>query len=149
MSKFIVTLDFTVALETVDVDTRLFQLTRDFHCTVNNLPIVIPAGFPTDLASVPAATKWIIDDDAPYILRAAVLHDYLYQHQGLVGVTFTRSECDSILSSAMKCCRASWSERALVYTAVRIGGWWAWNNHSERKAAIRVTLATSTDTAIA
>ncbi|MCE9518167.1 MAG: DUF1353 domain-containing protein [Verrucomicrobia bacterium] len=145
--SFDVLIEQTIGLETVDVDTRLFRLFRDYHCHINNMPVVVPEGTLTDLASVPRAAKIIIDDDDPHILRAAVLHDWLYQNHGHVIdkdghllASLTRRECDDILQEAMRCCRATWPERAVVYLAVRIGGWVPWNKPNERKTAMRATF---------
>lgn len=80
--------------------------------------ITAPAGFKTDLASIPRILwSWLSPDD-PQIRDAAVIHDYLYT----VRDKGTRKEADELLVEMMKSLSASWFTRELVWTAVRVGG---------------------------
>ena len=45
--------------------------------------LVIPAGFVSDLASIPGVAQSLISKLGPHI-RAAIVHDYLYWTQGLL-----------------------------------------------------------------
>jgi len=139
--SFDVRIEPTAGFDTIDDDSRLMRLYRPFHASVNGLPVTVPTGFLTDLASIPRLARWFMDGAHPHILRAAILHDYLYQTQA----RFDRRQADQILSQAMRCCRATWTERAVVYLAVRAGGWLAWNNHSKRKFDLQVAARFATD----
>ena len=85
--------------------------------------IEVPAGFPTDLGSIPRGARNLAQStDAP---EAFVVHDWNYQ-TGQV----TRAEADNILHEMLKS-RVSWFSQKLIYTGVRLGGWVAWNKHRE------------------
>lgn len=84
--------------------------------------IVVPAGFETDLASVPRAFRCYLDDDSPFIRAPSALHDYLYTSPG----AFTRKSCDDILYSAMLESGATKIQAGIVYFAVRIFGHKYW-----------------------
>lgn len=90
--------------------------------------IVVPAGTVSDFASVPGIVKGYLDDDAPAILYASIVHDYLYGVGGALpdGRTFTRQQADAILREAMIASGARTTQAALVYAAVRAFGWRNW-----------------------
>ncbi len=81
------------------------------------LAVVVPCGFETDFASVPKWFRHWIDNDEHWLVRPAVLHDWLYWQGRL-----PRSVCDAILR------RACLSEGApawaawTVWAAVRLFG---------------------------
>lgn len=76
----------------------------------------VPAGFVTDLDSVPRLP-------VVYLLlkgrarAAAVLHDWLY-YDGLVG----RAEADTFFFKAMAATGVGWWRRWLIWAGVRLGG---------------------------
>ena len=81
--------------------------------------ITVPAGFVTDLASVPQALRSFAsmdDTQAP-----AVLHDWLYRK----GIG-TRAEADRLLFDAMRSKGAGWFKARAWWLAVRLGGWISW-----------------------
>lgn len=128
-----VTLDPFADLRTMPGEQRLFKLLAPFHASKDGKPFVIPAGFFTDLASIPNAAEWFIQNDAPTILRGALGHDFFYQYAGHPpGCPFsvTRAEADEFLREAMAVCGASWSQRWTVWGAVRVGGFNAWKPHA-------------------
>ena len=54
-----------------------FRTTRQIVYPIcQNCNIVVPAGFPTDLASIPKGLRWLVPKFGPWD-EAAVLHDYL------------------------------------------------------------------------
>lgn len=59
--------------------------------------IVVPAGFKTDLASVPKILHPIVSPGGNWN-RASIIHDYLYSVKGLLpsGEKLTRKQCDRI-----------------------------------------------------
>lgn len=82
--------------------------------------ITVPEGFVTDLASIPRAFHWLIPVNGKH-RSAAIIHDYLY-----VVKDRSRSEADAIFLEAMKSSGVRWSQRRVMYLAVRLGGGIAW-----------------------
>jgi hypothetical protein len=80
---------------------------------------IIPAGFKTDLASVPQVFQWLVDDHAA-ILKAALLHDYLYSlvRKG----EFSQRDADGILRRVLHEEGVPLIRRNLIWGAVRAGG---------------------------
>lgn len=83
--------------------------------------IVVPAGFVTDLASIPRMLRWLLQQNGNS-RRAAVLHDFLYATQPV-----TRAEADSIFRAALKAERVIGIGRGLYWAGVRVGGWLPWS----------------------
>lgn len=94
--------------------------------------ITVPAGFVTDLASIPRAAWRYIAPTDPCIEMPSVVHDFLYAHQGDIGLTpaLTREECDDVLIEAMTLCGARWDQRAAVKAAVNLFGGSHWKANS-------------------
>ncbi|HOX51176.1 MAG TPA: DUF1353 domain-containing protein [Fibrobacteria bacterium] len=82
---------------------------------------VVPAGFETDLASVPRAIWWI-PGFSPFgrIEKPSVLHDWLYWKD--CPVPCTRLFADQVLDAGMVSEGENLLVRSLVYRGVRIGG---------------------------
>lgn len=85
--------------------------------------VTVPRGFETDLASIPAIARGIIDPEAPCILEASIIHDRLYTKSG-AGVT--RAQADSVLAEAMRVLGAPEWKITLVWAAVRLFGGAHW-----------------------
>ena len=124
------------------------------HCKVSigdDGTITVPAGYITDLASVPRSIWAVI---SPFdVARAAVIHDLLYEYINTQYKTVNNSAAaedgpvtkkereqyreiaDNIFREAMRNSEPSvpswkiWS----AYTAVRLFGRWAINNSAPRK----------------
>lgn len=99
--------------------------------------VTIPAGFITDLASIPTAVQWLLPPDGKYehglivwLLRlfgrdgwdwryahAAIVHDYLYKH-----AIATKRIADIVFYEAMGVSRVYTWLRLIMYLAVRVGG---------------------------
>lgn len=90
--------------------------------------IVVPPGFLTDLASIPQLAQAIYPVNDKH-RRAAVVHDYLYTIQDR-----SRAAADLIFLEAMAACDVRWSQRRVMYRAVRLGGWVAWNSNAHSLA---------------
>lgn len=74
-----------------------------WHDRKSDCCIVIPAGYDTDLASVPAVLRPICATYGAYN-RASIVHDWLYEVRGLISVSgpkFTRWQCDRIFFDIM------------------------------------------------
>jgi hypothetical protein len=87
--------------------------------------IEVPAGFVTDLASVPRILWPLLPPFGRYT-GAAVVHDWLYSEHRLGHGHFARCNADSILLEAMIDLNVGRVTRNLVWIGVRLGGWWAW-----------------------
>ncbi len=91
--------------------------------------VEVPAGFETDLASVPWFGRWLVSSWRG-TARAAVIHDFLYS---VVGRRhgFTRSQADAIFREALKVTGSRlWP---VIWVAVRLFGLAAWRGR-EREA---------------
>ena len=89
--------------------------------------ITVPAGFVTDLTSVPRILFTIFPRDGKY-LEAAIIHDYLYSVQkDCDGNSISRKFADKVFLEAMKSLNVRWTRRRAIYVGVRTGGWVAWN----------------------
>lgn len=110
--------------------------------------IVIPAGFRFDGASVPRLA-WSLTGILPdgLIRAAAMLHDWLYQHGGMLPAgsqwsrhvgpenpwravhgRWSRLGADRMFGAIMKECGIGWVKRWLAVKAVRIGGGGSWRH---------------------
>lgn len=112
--------------------TQLWQFLEDYVTRVKIddvwYTITNREGAVTDLASVPAITKNIIDDDDPRILFPCCPHDALYENGGKLddGTLVPRETVDEILRVGMlRRGASSWIAR-LVYFAVRAAGGKHW-----------------------
>ena len=160
MSSFTTKLDYTVLdydqfqrdiKEGIHIDSRLYdgkhwRLDSEYDYCVGEEGsgecIHVPAGFITDMASVPRIF-WNIYPPFGLYGKAAILHDYLYSVCGRTpsekdknGLTFyliyTRAECDAIFKEAMGVLNCSWHCRGNIYTGVRLGGWITWANYKKK-----------------
>jgi hypothetical protein len=93
--------------------------------------IHIPAGYQTDLASVPRipGVYWRVGNTA---VLPAIVHDYLYEY-GRVGLT--RKAADEVFLEAMEDEDDPpwWTTRRIMYRAVRLGGWRGWNKYRKER----------------
>jgi hypothetical protein len=102
---------------------RRWTVKEPFTFLLEDVPIVIPAGFWTDFASVPKCIWPIID---PYELgRAPVVHDYLY----FVGYMEDKDYCDQVFFYAMMVDGVDRWKCSVAYRAVSWFGGWAWANY--------------------
>jgi hypothetical protein len=85
----------------------------------------VPAGFQTDLASVPRLPLvFLLAGDCAR--EAAVVHDYLYStHQ------VDRATADAVLREASAVTGVPWWRRQLMYAGVRMGGASHWDPEPE------------------
>ena len=90
--------------------------------------VTVPTGFVTDFASIPQIFWSVLRPDGEYAY-AAVVHDYLYWTQ-----TRSREEADDILKMAMEDFEVGAVTAGTIYSAVRMGGQFAWDGNAEKKA---------------
>lgn len=95
--------------------------------------LLIPAGYVYDLASVPRALRWIMDEDHVSTL-AALAHDHLYRSGGRPepgtvwpdGWCCSRREADALLLALAIRQGCPWLRAWAAWCAVRVGGAGAW-----------------------
>lgn len=103
-------------------------LEKDFVYVTNDGGVIeVPAGFVTDLASIPRVFHAVIPVNGKH-RKAAVVHDWLYVSQ-----IMSRAESDKVFLKAMEESGVRWSLRWVMYSAVRSAGWLYWN---ERKSKL-------------
>lgn len=78
---------------------------------------IVPAGFVTDLASIPRLMRWLFNVNGRSRLPA-ILHDWLYRS----GI-YSRAEADALFKEACLAAGVWWGERYSLWLGVRIGGW--------------------------
>lgn len=84
----------------------------------------VPAGFITDLASIPQVLRGLYHQTGKS-RRAAVLHDFLYCIQ-----LSTRAEADALFLEALKSEGVGVLVRWSMWAGVRAGGWVYWNKRA-------------------
>jgi len=97
--------------------------------TYQYAPVDVPAGFATDLASVPWYLWSWLPNDGLY-LHAAIIHDWLYWDQGR-----PREEADNILWVDMTDLKVGYATRQAIYQGVHWRGQGAWDANAKLKAA--------------
>lgn len=113
-------------------DGETFVLTQDLAVETRLGTIIIPAGFKTDLASIPPRLRSIVSVLGKHFI-AAILHDYWYRviwarKIELAGqqIIVTRDMADDIFLEEMADLTVSWWKRRLMYRTVRVGGASSW-----------------------
>jgi hypothetical protein len=109
------------------IDRRAWITADDVCTTYKRHKIRVPAGFETDLASVPGIFHPLINTYGNYN-RAAIIHDYLYMHKGVLcnGRKLSRLDADKIFLQVMLEDKVSWLQAHTMFRAVRIypGNYW-------------------------
>ncbi len=134
MSSFVT----PVKLEMLD-DGYHFKLLETFVYHIGELGskdnITVPAGFVTDMGSVPKLF-WNIVDPWGKASKAFLIHDWLYETKER-----SRLVSDAILLEAMEVLGVNWFKRNLIYRAVRLGGWVSW---SKKRGPTKIEIPPST-----
>ena len=95
--------------------------------------IVVPAGYETDLASVPRipGVYWRTGNTA---VLPAIVHDYLYERGD---PDLTRKAADQVFLEAMEDedDPSWWTTRRTMYRAVRMFGWRGWRKYRKEMKA--------------
>lgn len=90
--------------------------------------VVVPAGFVTDLASIPRIFWSVLPTDGVYTFPA-IVHDYLYWTQ-----TLPREVADDVLRQGMDDMKVPAVDAWAIHKAVRLGGGGAWEKNTELRA---------------
>ncbi|EJI2433989.1 DUF1353 domain-containing protein, partial [Salmonella enterica] len=97
----------------------------EFYLSDDNSDVIeVPAGFVTDLASVPRIFWTILPPDGKYA-KAAIIHDYLYDN-----ALRTKKEADLIFLDGMTVLGVPRLKRKVMYWAVR---WFGRGKYSQRE----------------
>lgn len=104
-----------------------WKLEDEFTATISGREFTVPAGFITDLASIPRFFWRILPPFGRYT-AAAVLHDYLYSEQFV-----PRDKADWVFMMSMKALNVHPIKVAAMYRAVRMFGRRAWKNKTTRQ----------------
>lgn len=125
----------------------LWGLQRDLAYRTGNSDdkVLVPAGFVTDLASIPRWCWTILPPDGQWV-KAAIVHDFLYATSGTAhwkrrfdGRTradpYTRKEVDGIFCEALKNRGVDTVRRSILWSAVRLGGANGWGLDDSRQPA--------------
>lgn len=133
---------FTTPLQLEFIDGRTWRVTAPFDYRLGALDslesVRVPLGFITDFASIPRGL-WNLMPPIGLYGKAAVIHDWLYQHQ-LVTIDpancrlVNRGEADEILNEAMGVLCVHRVTRWLIFAGVRTGGWVSWNRYRKADA---------------
>lgn len=111
---------FTTPADMRMVGRYRFELLAPFEYHVGEYPsaevIRVPAGFVTDLASVPRILWWLLPPHGRYA-KAAIVHDYLYEHA--IG---SKAYADKVFLEGMQVLGVGRTRRTLMYWAVRLFG---------------------------
>ncbi|ECG5862942.1 DUF1353 domain-containing protein [Salmonella enterica] len=91
--------------------------------------IEVPAGFITDLASVPRIFWTLLPPDGKYA-KAAIIHDYLYDN-----ALRTKKEADLIFLDGMTVLGVPRWKRMIMYYAVRLFGKGMYNRNTPANKA--------------
>jgi hypothetical protein len=105
-----------------------WEVISDFTIDIDNIKITIPAGFETDLATIPWAMRGLINT-YELGLTAPIVHDYCYVQQGLIGAdgrSICREQADRFFAALMFADGVAIWRIACAYYAVRECGriWW-------------------------
>lgn len=103
-----------------------WALTAPLHWETLTLDVKVPAGFITDLASIPRALQNVLSVTGKS-RRAAVAHDWLYCVQSV-----SRNDADQFLRRALICEGMGSAQARVYWLGVRAGGWLAWNKRLKR-----------------
>ncbi|ECW0107059.1 DUF1353 domain-containing protein [Salmonella enterica] len=88
-----------------------------FYLSDDNSDVIeVPAGFVTDLATVPRIFWILLPPDGKYA-KAAIIHDYLYDN-----ALRTKQEADRIFLDGMTVLGVPKWKRTVMYWAVRLFG---------------------------
>ncbi|EBW6110964.1 DUF1353 domain-containing protein [Salmonella enterica subsp. enterica serovar Typhimurium] len=89
----------------------------EFYLSEDNSDVIsVPAGFVTDLATIPRIFWSVMPPDGKYA-KAAIIHDYLYDN-----ALRTKKEADLIFLDGMAVLGVPKWKRIVMYLAVRIFG---------------------------
>ncbi|ECH9261463.1 DUF1353 domain-containing protein [Salmonella enterica subsp. enterica] len=102
----------------------------EFYLSEDNSDVIsVPAGFITDLATIPRIFWTLLPPDGKYA-KAAIIHDYLYDN-----ALRTKKEADLIFLDGMTVLGVPKWKRTIMYYAVRLFGKGMYNRNTPANKA--------------
>tara|TARA_R110000868_G_scaffold6786_3_gene37808 strand:- start:45 stop:413 length:369 start_codon:yes stop_codon:yes gene_type:complete len=89
-----------------------------YHSDILGRVVTVPAGYKTDLASVPRLLRWIVPVANAKNRKAAVVHDYLCTHGD--GVVKNQKQSDKVFREALGVLGLGRFKSGILYFSVRI-----------------------------
>lgn len=126
--------------------TRTWEITKDWHFSINGENFVIPKGFVFDGASIPKFLHtWL--SPVGVLLMGGLVHDYAYKYtvllkKGKKGASniMTQKEADIIFRDINIEQNGFHFLNYLAYWALRLGGFVAWNGHRKRNCSWKESI---------
>ena len=123
------------------LSTRNWQITIDWHYTIDGIDYVIPAGFTFDGASIPKFLRTFFSP-VGVLLMGGLVHDYAYKYACLKRTNgglhlVDQKKADEIFRDICIEVNGFYTMNYLAYWSLRLGGWVAWNGHRKRNAKVK------------
>ena len=124
------------------LSTRNWEITKDWHYTIDGKDYVIPAGFTFDGASIPKFMRTFFSP-VGVLLVGGLVHDYAYKYKTLLLKNkkdtmgeLNQKRADEIFRDININVNGFYTMNYLAYWSLRLGGFVAWNGHRKRNAKI-------------
>ena len=124
------------------LSTRNWEITKDWHYTIDGVDYVIPAGFQFDGASIPKFLRTFFSP-VGVLLMGGLVHDYAYKYACLKRtgkgalLILDQKRADEIFRDICIEVNGFYTMNYLAYWSLRIGGFVAWNGHRKRNAKVK------------
>ena len=124
------------------LSTRNWEITKDWHYTIDGVHYVIPAGFQFDGASIPKFLRTFFSP-VGVLLVGGLVHDYAYKYQTLLcknkkdtmGI-ISQARADPIFRDININVNVFYVMNYLSYSSFSIGVFLALNGHRKRNSKI-------------
>lgn len=116
-----------------------WTLTEPMPVLIDEGRFAIPKGFKSDLASIPKILRVLPGMDCYECgIVGPVVHDWGYQHGGILSPTITvsRKRVDDLLRTLCRTDGVGRIRAFVVWSAVRMFGWFAWRRMPSRDRAL-------------
>lgn len=116
---------------------QLYRLNNElrYYSALLRTLVTVPAGFITDLASVPKLPlTWLLAGGTGQ--EAAVIHDWLYSVHAVNSVGINRSMADAVFREAVECSEDTQANPWLMWAAVYLFGSSSWNAPNLRQEPV-------------
>jgi hypothetical protein len=130
--------EYIITQDVFDADEYALQ----YYDKGLDVTLSILRGGDTDGGSVPNIAKGVFDPLLDKTAHGFIFHDELWRHRVYykelyedIGMTFKQT--NRIMKDIHTKAGCSWAERNLTRMAVRYGGWYKWNNPSERVKSVK------------
>jgi hypothetical protein len=125
------------------LSTRNWQITKDWHYSIDGTDYVIPAGFTFDGASIPKFLRTFFSP-VGVLLIGGLVHDYMYKYSACKPadkkgqlLLVDQKKADQIFRDINIEVNGFYFMNYLAYWSLRLGGFVAWNGHRKRNAQIK------------